>query len=49
MEKDIPIVKVWKNNKSGQKLVTIPKTSGIEAGDHVVIRKVNIGIKKVDE
>lgn len=36
------IVKVFINQSSGQKLVTIPKDSGIEDGDFVRVKKVKI-------
>ena len=36
------IVKVFINISNGQKLVTIPKDSGIEDGDFVKIEKVNM-------
>ena len=32
--------KVWKNKGNGQKLVTIPKDSDVEAGDWVWIEKI---------
>ena len=38
------IQKVWENKSNKQKAVTIPKDSGIEKGDHVIIRKVQIKI-----
>lgn len=37
------IGKVWKRNANGkypQKIVTIPQSSNIEAGDHVMINKI---------
>jgi len=34
------IVKVYKNKKSNQKLITIPKYSEIKEGDYVEIKKV---------
>ena len=34
------IVKVWKNKKANQKLVTIPKNSDIKEGDYVELKKV---------
>ena len=34
------IMKVWKNKYNNQKLVTIPKESGIEEGDYVEIKKM---------
>lgn len=36
------IMKVWKNKKIDQKLITIPKKSDIEEGDYVEIKKVRI-------
>ncbi len=33
-------MKVWKNKKANQKLVTIPKHSPINEGDEVEIKKV---------
>lgn len=36
-----PEVEVRQNNSNGQKLVTVPKDSGIEAGD--TVRLVNLG------
>lgn len=42
VEKSI-IVKVYKNRKSGQKLVTIPKKyRNIKPGDYVKIAKIKI-------
>lgn len=40
MEKIIKIV--WKNKSNGQKCVTIPKDSNIEAGDAVQITKLEV-------
>tara|TARA_Y100000034_G_C6869929_1_gene396989 strand:- start:1211 stop:1330 length:120 start_codon:yes stop_codon:yes gene_type:complete len=38
---DEPIVRVWKNNKTGQKYVTIPqRNTEIQAGDYVKIIKL---------
>ena len=34
------IQKVWKNKSNNQKLITIPKDSGIKEGDYVEIKKV---------
>jgi hypothetical protein len=34
------IMKVWKNRILGQKLITIPKSSDIEEGDYVEIKKI---------
>jgi len=34
------IMKVWVNKANNQKLVTVPKDSGIAVGDYVEIRKV---------
>ena len=34
------LMKVWKNNSSGQKLVSIPKQKKIKAGDYVMISSV---------
>ena len=34
------IMKVWKNKKNQQKLVTVPKECGINEGDYVEIEKV---------
>jgi len=34
------IMRVWKNKTNNQKLITIPKDSGIEEGDYVKIEKV---------
>ena len=34
-------MKVWKNGTSGQKLVSIPTYSTIQAGDYVYITKVD--------
>ena len=36
------IVKVYINQSNGQKLVTVPKDSGIEDGDFVRIEKVKM-------
>jgi hypothetical protein len=47
MDNEKPILRVRKNSVSGQKLITIPKKSSINAGDYVVIQKVNL-VKKVD-
>ncbi len=33
-------MKVWRNNGNGQKLVTVPKNSGIEVGEMVELVKV---------
>jgi len=40
IEKKQIIKQVWKNKFNGQKGVTIPKDSNIEAGDYVKIVKV---------
>ena len=34
------IVKVYKNKKSNQKLITIPKNSEIKCGDYVEVKKI---------
>ena len=34
------IKKVWVNKKNKQKLITIPKSSKIKAGDYVEVKKV---------
>jgi hypothetical protein len=34
------IMKVWKNKKINQKLVTIPKDCNVKEGDYVEIKKV---------
>lgn len=36
-------MKVFTNQSNGQKLVTIPKNSGIEDGDFVEIKKLKVG------
>lgn len=35
-------MRVWKNEKINQKLITIPKRSRIEKGDYVEIRKIKL-------
>ncbi len=35
------IMKVWKNHKKNQKLVTIPKSCDIDEGDYVEIKKIS--------
>ena len=39
------IQKVWKNNKNGQKLITIPKNCDIKEGDYVAVIKVKVELK----
>ena len=39
------ILKVYENQGSKQKLVTIPKDSEIKAGDYVIVKKV-IDVRK---
>lgn len=34
------IRKVWKNKKTNQKIITIPKDSSIQAGDYVEVKKI---------
>ena len=36
------IMRVWKNKKNKQKLITIPKDSEIVDGDYVKIEKVRL-------
>ena len=36
------IRKVWKHVKNNQLLITIPKDQGIDNGDYVVVKKVNV-------
>ena len=36
------ISKVWQNKSSKQKLVSIPKSSEINDGDYVLIKKVEL-------
>ena len=45
MDNEKFILKVW-NKKTGQKFVTVPKKSSINAGDYVAFQKVNT--KKAD-
>ena len=42
-------MKVWRNKKANQNLLTIPKGCNIEEGDYVEIIKVNKIIKKGGE
>ena len=48
MDNEKPILRVRKNSVSGQKLITIPKKSSINAGDYVVIQKVTMTKKSND-
>jgi len=41
------IRKVWKNNQTQQKLITIPKDSDIEDGDYVQVTKIKVVETKV--
>jgi len=34
------IMKVWKNRRKNQKLITIPKSCDIEEGDYVEVIKI---------
>jgi hypothetical protein len=39
--KEIKLIrKVWKNKQANQKLVTIPKSSKIQEGEYVEIKKI---------
>lgn len=42
MKKNKIIARVFINRANSQKLITVPKDSGIESGDFVEIRKVTI-------
>ena len=34
------IMRVWRNKKNNQKLITIPKECNIQEGDYVEVKKV---------
>lgn len=41
MKKQEKIIrKVWKNNLSGQLLITIPLEQGIKEGDYVIVKRI---------